>query len=239
MRQNKITKLSTRSLNDELIGEAIAKGISIDVIPFIQTQPIHSIEVQQEIEQALMRTAVVVFTSVNAVEAAAAEMKDHSPDWQIFCIGQATYQSIEKYFGTDLISGAADNARDLANMIIDNSDADEVIFFCGDQRRNELPDALRKNNIEVHEIIVYNTVATPNMIEKKYDGILFFSPSAVSSFFQNNQLDEQAILFAIGSTTASEIKKFSKNKIVVSDVPDKKSLLEKLISYFQSHPIHH
>ena len=105
----------------------------------------------------------------------------------------------------------------------------EVIFFCGDQRRDELPGLLKKNKIEVKEIVVYKTIATPKKIEKKYDGILFFSPSAVKSFFQKNKLDKQVMLFAIGNTTADEIKKFSKNKIVVSDVPAGKLLLQKVI----------
>ena len=126
----------------------------------------------------------------------------------------------------------------MAKAILD-ANVSEVIFFCGDQRRDELPGLLKKNKIEVKEIVVYKTTATPEKIEKRYDGILFFSPSAIKSFFQKNKLDEQVTLFVIGNTTADEIKKFSKNKIVVSDVPDKKTLLHKVISYFQMNPIHH
>ena len=115
----------------------------------------------------------------------------------------------------------------------------EVIFFCGDQRRDELPGLLKKNKIEVKEIVVYKTIATPKKIEKKYDGILFFSPSAVKSFFQENKLDDQTIPFAIGNTTADEIKKFSKNKIVISDMPDGKTVLQKAVEFFQTNSIHH
>jgi uroporphyrinogen-III synthase len=93
--------------------------------------------------------------------------------------------------------------------------------------------------VGVKEIVVYKTIATPKKIEKKYDGILFFSPSAVKSFFQENKLDDQTILFAIGNTTADEVKKFSNSKIVVSDAPDKKTLLNKVFSYFQTNHIHH
>jgi uroporphyrinogen-III synthase len=61
----------------------------------------------------------------------------------------------------------------------------------------------------------------------------------VKSFFQENKLDQQVILFAIGSVTAEEIKKFSKNKIVISEVPDKRILLDSVAAYFESNPIHH
>jgi len=168
---------------EALIKDAASKKIFIEVVSFIRTEPIRSIEIKQEIEQAFMLTATVVFTSANAVEAVAAELGEQKPGWKIFCMGHATRQLAGKYFGKNLIIESADNARELAELIIHKADS-EVIFFCGDQRRNELPDLLRKNNIRVKEIVVYQTIATPCKIEKKYDGILFFSPTGVQSFFR-------------------------------------------------------
>jgi len=238
MQQNKITILSTKLLNDDVIRQASAKNVLIEWLPFIKTEAVSSIEVQQEIEQALMLSASVVFTSVNAVEAVAAELDGQRPDWQIFCIGNATCESVENYFGKELISGTADNAKELATVIL-HSNVEEVIFFCGDQRREELPGSLRENEIDVDEIVVYETLALHQKVDKEYNGILFFSPSAVVSFFHSNRLNEQTILFAIGNTTASEIIKYSKNKIIVSDKPDQKILLQTVIDYFHTHPIHH
>ncbi len=246
MSQNKTIILCTRTIDEALIKDAGSKNILIDVMPFIKTEPVSSIEIQRKIKQTLLLPATVVFTSMNAVEAVASELYGQKPDWKIFCIGHATRQLAEKYFGIDLISEIADDAKNLADIIINKTKADEVIFFCGDQRRDELPHALRKNNIDVTEIVVYKTVLIPHKIEKKYNGILFFSPSAVQSFFQNNQVDSQTILFVIGATTANEVKKYlpadkagSTNKIIVSDEPEKKSLLEKVITFFQINPIHH
>lgn len=236
MPQNKITILSTRSLDDELIREAETKDILIDVLPFIKTELVSSTDTQNKIENILAIAATIVFTSVNAVEAVSQKIKDQKP--KIFCIGHATKASVEKYFGEGSIAGFADNARELAEAII-NEKISEVIFFCSDHRRDELPDLLKKNNVEVKEFVVYRTISIPKKIEKNYDGILFFSPSAVKSFFQNNQADDQTVLFAIGNTTANEIKEFSKNKIVVSDTPEKKILLEKAINFFQTNRIHH
>ncbi|MFI5186410.1 MAG: uroporphyrinogen-III synthase [Chitinophagales bacterium] len=245
MVQNKIAILSTNEIGDALIRDAALKNISVDVLPFIRTESISSVKVQQEIGQAFTLSATVVFTSTTAVEAVAAVVEGLKPGWKIFCIGHATRQSVENYFGKNLIAGMADNAKELAEVIV-TANADHVIFFCGDQRRNELPDLLKKNNIEVNEIIVYQTIATPQTIERKYDGILFFSPSAVKSFFQNNQLDEQTVLFAIGNTTANEIKNYlpdgkagSKNKIIVASEPAREIVLDEVIHYFQTNSIHH
>ena len=238
MPQNNISILSTRPIDEAWIKNALSKNISIDVIPFIKTNPALASETLKQIEESLKITASVVFTSVNALEAVVSKIKDQNPSWKIFCIGHATKQSVEKYFGENSIEGIADNAKELAEEVI-RAKVKEVIFFCGDQRRNELPDLLKKNNIEVKEIVVYQTVALPQKIEKNYDGILFFSPSAVKSFFQSNQLNDTTILFAIGNTTADEINKLTTNKIVVSDEPGQKAVLEKVTAYFQTNPVHH
>ena len=68
---------------------------------------------------------------------------------------------------------------------------------------------------------------------KDYDAVVFFSPSAVEGFFKNNSLNDKTVLFAIGNTTAEEIKKYSGNKIVISDKPGKKEVIEKVIRFFK------
>ena len=232
MQQNKITILSTRPLQAALIDEAAAQGIEIDTQSFIETEVIQSVEVQQEIEQALLQSASVVFTSMNAVEAVAEYMNAAIPDWTIYCMGQTTQELVKKYFGENSIAGTADSAADLAELVAEEAYTDEVIFFCGDQRRDELPDILRSNDIEVTEIMVYHTIAVPHTINKQYNGILFFSPSAVDSFFSKNTPGKQTMLFAIGNTTAAAIKKHSSNSIITSDRPGKENLVEKVINYF-------
>ena len=229
---NEITILCTRPVNDGLIGEALKNSIAIDVLSFIETEPIETVEVQQEIENAVILSATVVFTSMNAVEAVSLFIEEQKPAWKIYCIGNTTKQLVLKYFGEDLLAGTADNAAELAQLIVAESEGEDVIFFCGDQRRDELPAVLRQNDIEVNEIIVYETVAVPHKITKEYFGILFFSPSAVESFFSVNKVTGQTVLFAIGSTTAEAIKKFTTNTVIVSDMPGKDNLVEKVIEYF-------
>ena len=224
--------LCTRPIDGSLIEHAAQSGIEIEVIPFIETEPLKTVEVQQEIEQASLQNATVIFTSSNAVEAVASELEGHHPEWDIFCLGNATRQVVTKYFGDHHIAGSADDASELAEVVVNTSNAGEVIFFCGDQRRNELPEALRGEGIEVEEIIVYQTIALPRKLDRKFEGILFFSPTAVRSFFKLNKINDKTILFAIGKTTASEIKKHSGNKILVSDEPSQERMVELAIEYF-------
>ncbi len=232
MQQSSIEILCTRPLPEWLINEAAESGIAIEIESFIETEPIQSIEVQQEIENALLQSAVVVFTSMNAVEAVATYSDEQQPDWDIYCIGTATKRLVAEHFGEHAIAGTASDASELAELIIKEGMSDEVIFFCGGQRRDELPSILNDAGIEVDEIAVYQTIEVPHIIKKDYHGILFFSPSAVRSFFKVNKANGKTILFAIGNTTAAEIKKFSNNKILVSDEPGKESLVQKAIEYF-------
>lgn len=230
--ENSIQILCTRHINETLMNTAFSKNIHIDVFPFIATEPIENVEVQQEIENALILTTDVVFTSMNAVEAVAEFLFDEQPNWRIYCIGNTTRQLAIKYFGEQCIAGFAQDALALAEIIIAEGETEELIFFCGNKRRDELPEMLRKENISVEEIVVYETLAIPHKITKDYHGILFFSPSAAESFFSVNKASNSTVFFAIGNTTGATIKKYTSNKVIIANEPGKESLVEKMIEYF-------
>lgn len=233
MAGNNIHILSTRPLSAESVREAANHHILIDTLSFIETEAIDTIEVQQEIENALLQSAMVIFTSMNAVQAVADQLEGQEPDWKIYTMGNTSAELVKEYFGEELLSGTANNATELAELVAEEWEHEEVIFFCGNQRRDELPDILRQHHIDVNEIEVYTTITTPHKIRKHYDGILFFSPSAVRSFFSVNKTEPQTILFAIGETTAGEIGKYSKNRILTGSQPGKENLLQEAIEFFE------
>lgn len=233
MAENNINILSTRPLSAESVREAAGHHIKIDVLSFIETEAIDTVEVQQEIENALLQSAVVIFTSMNAVQAVAEQLEGQEPDWKIYTMGNTSAELVKEYFGEQALAGTANSAAELAELVAEEWDQEEVIFFCGNQRRDELPDILRGHQIDITEIEVYTTVNTPHKIKKHYDGILFFSPSAVKSFFSVNKADPQTILFAIGETTAGEIGKFSRNRVLTGSQPGKENLLQEAIEFFE------
>ena len=232
--ENRIQILSTRPIQQSLIKDARDAGIDIDELTFIETNPIQSKLVDKEIENALKETATVVFTSMNAVEVVGDQIKEHQLNWKIYCMGTTTQQLVVNFFGQNAIAGTANDAASLAKQIIKDQPKEKLIFFCGDQRRDELPELLKQYSIEAKEIIVYETTAIHHLIQKQYDGILFFSPSAVESFFTNNKVVENTVLFAIGNTTAKELKKYSNNKIVISNEPGKENLAKTMINFFNA-----
>ena len=47
-----------------------------------------------------------------------------------------------------------------------------------------------------------------------------------------DKISDQTILFAIGNTTATEIKKYTNNKIITGDEPGKENLVTEMIRYY-------
>ena len=230
--QSNVHILCTRPIGKTLLQEARAQNIIIDELSFIRTIPFETIALQQKIEQAALQQTTVIFTSMNAVEAVAHFIDFQPAGWSVYCIGTTTHELVAKYFGASSIAGTANSAAELAHLITAERKFTEALFFCGKQRRDELPEILNTNTITVTEIIVYETIAITHTITKLYDGMLFFSPSAAISFFATNQLPPTTLLFAIGSTTAAEIEKHTANKIILSSVPGKENLVKKMIGYF-------
>lgn len=232
MQQNKISILSTSSLNPALLQEAAKENVFIDELSFIDVLPINHPDVNKLIQNFAVTNKVVVFTSQNAVEVVANSLQYQKTDWTIYCIGNTTKELVQKYFGAQSIAGVAEDASELAKVILANQ-VKEVIFFCGDKRRDELPEILKGKDVQVNELIVYQTIITPHLLEKDYDGILFFSPSAVESFFKMNSIKEQTVLFAIGKTTANTIKQNTNNTIIISNKPGKANLFKKMMNYYK------
>jgi uroporphyrinogen-III synthase len=239
MQQNNISILSTRPLQTELIKKASEKNIEIETISFIETKAIEEDSLKKRILHLSNHQLTIVFTSMNAIEAVSSYLSNKKVDWKIFCIGSTTKKLVKENFGENSVAGTADSASSLADVIIDQKSISSVIFFCGDKRRDELPGKLASHNIEGNEIEVYKTFETPQIVNKNYDAILFYSPSAVSSFFSINKINAQTILFAIGNTTANEIKKYADNKISIGKEPEKELLAEEAINYFATSSIHH
>ncbi|HEY1017523.1 MAG TPA: uroporphyrinogen-III synthase [Sediminibacterium sp.] len=233
MPDKRIQILSTRPITGAQLDNARKKGVDITVQSFIETTALQEIAVQQEIEWVSVQETVVVFTSMNAVVAVTDMLDGHVPSWRIYCMGYATQKLVAEYFGETSIAGTGASALELAETIIEEEEPDELIFFCGNIRRDELPVKLSRQGITVHEICVYETLATPHKMEKTFDGILFFSPSAAESFFSNNTIPPETVLFAIGQTTRDTLARFTRNKIVVSKEPGKDEMVGQAVKYFR------
>jgi len=176
---------------------------------FIKVSLENNIKIPEEIDCA-------IFTSQNAVKAVFREAKIVVANLKkVFCVGDKTARSL-KEFGIE-VHAISYSAEELAELLIEEKKETKITFFCGNLRREELPELLRENNIEVEEIEVYKTELLQPIVEEEFDAILFFSPSAVKSYIDSgNSIKSTA--FCIGNTTAvAAIMKFE--NVYVADRP--------------------
>ena len=205
----------------------------ITVKPYIQGKDIPSI--QRLISR---KEAAVVFTSKHAVRTLAEFISGENvqkgfPQWNIYTISNITLKSVSLLFPHSVTQGDAGNAAGLARKIIENETVREVNFFCGNIRRDTIQNTLNRHGIRVNEFIIYETTLVPHLITEEYDGYIFFSPSAVESFFSTNEIQKTKACFAIGRTTASAIKSKADNKIIIAEEQDAANMIASVISFYQ------
>lgn len=232
MQQSNKTLLSTRMLDDLLVKRAADNHLALDCVSFIETKHLQSDTLQQRLQVLANEPLTVVFTSMNAVNAVASQLTV-VPDWQVFCTGGITKEYVIKYFGEGAVAATAKNATALAEKILLADTSANITFFCGDQRLNDLPEMLKAKGKIVDEVVVYTTEQTPVFIEKNYDGLLFFSPSAVHSFFSLNTIPIDVVLFSIGKTTTATIQSYCTNKVVTCEWPGAESMIDLIIEYYE------
>ena len=229
--------LSTKKLDAPLIEQANENDIEITEEEMISVTPVASEETLKQVLHWTERTGVhAVFTSVNAVNAVKNylhQVEVSKLSWKVFCISGRTKAALQTLVDEEQILATAAYGNDLAERIIEQQ-VKEVVFFCGNKRRDELPSMLQKAGVVVNEIIVYETSLTPSVVENGFDAILFFSPTAVESFFSANVPKENTVCFAIGTTTSGSLAEFTSNKIEVSEDTSQKSMLASVLSHFNN-----
>ncbi|MBO9727562.1 MAG: uroporphyrinogen-III synthase [Chitinophaga sp.] len=242
MSNDKYRILCTRPLAASSIAVAEEGGLLIDVKDFIQIKPLYNEALigEHNIMQVFAQDTVQVFTSANAVKILADDYFHQGSTYfvinnmKICCIAGNTRKLVEEKFHPYQILAEASYGKDLANAIIQRGDIEAVNFFCGSQRRNELPDMLKAANIAVTEYVIYENIPTPEVTVQDYDGVFFFSPSAVKSYFSANTLSPGTVCFAIGRTTAAALQEHTDNKIIMSTSTYEESMVQTAIFYFNN-----
>jgi uroporphyrinogen-III synthase len=187
---------------------------------------------EKQVLPLMGETATVVFTSKHAVTSLTdGDLQSFGKvEWQVYCLDGATKAAVHDRLPEATIRATADSAAELAEKIITDG-VKEAIFFCGDHRRDELPQLLSSREIKLQEVIVYKTEPVPVQLGKEYAAVLFFSPSAVESFFNQHKLSKDAACFAIGETTASAIRERTKNEIITCSRPAETEMLNQVNDY--------
>ena len=92
-----------------------------------------------------------------------------------------------------------------------------------------MPNVLSENGITVNEVEAYKTMYSPTIVKENVNGVLFYSPSTVESYLQENKADK--IAFCIGESTAKEARKHFEN-VQVANLPTVESVIEMVNLHF-------
>ena len=147
----------------------------------------------------------------------------------IYCVGTSIPQLLTEH-GIS-VQQTFKNALELGSFIVAKK-ITVVTFFCGNKSRPELPALLQQNHIEIQRFELYTTQLTPHILKSKFDAILFFCPSAVESYLQHHQINNEKII-CIGQTTASAVRPYT-DHIILADQHQVSSVIHKTIELFQT-----
>lgn len=223
--QKQIRIVSTKSLSDKQKQQLLSVDFSVFDEDFISIQ-------SKNFETKKINDCLI-FTSQNAVESVLRNIKKSSiKAKKCFCVGEKTKALLEEN-GFEVLE-YSDYAAELASIIFNKYPKISFTFFCGNIRRDVLPDALRLGQIELDEVEVYETILATRKMTFTPDGILFFSPSAVVSYLKENTIEDE-ICFCIGNTTAEALKYATPN-IIIANQPNIESVIMKCIEFYSIKP---
>ena len=219
--------LSTKIISNQFKDLLIKNNYQIDQKSFIKILPY----------KCLINISVsknIIFTSKNAVNIILnnSKIKKKLIDKNIFCVGESTAELIINN-NLNLIK-SKQNSKKLSKYIVANfkNSKDSFTYFSGKKRLLKLENILNKNNIKIIIHEVYDTLLTPKKINNHYDGIIFYSPSAVKSFFKGNNSFKNTYGFCLGNRTAKELKNYS-DSFSVAKSNSEENMLVSINKYFK------
>ena len=169
-----------------------------------------------------------IFTSRNAVKAVANYQLEFPKT--VYAVGSKTAAALQE-LSCEAITPLIENAKALASTIIEkNTSKEKMAFFCGNMRRNELPEALNKAGIPFEELLVYSTTSLSKKINTSaYDILFFFSPSAVESFASSHTFPSHIHYIAIGPTTAQALQKHKIKHLHTAKKPNIEKMMDEAV----------
>lgn len=215
--------LATKKLSELCKQKLLDAGFNIDEIEFIKIT-----ELPFSAEKSLEN---IILTSNNALKSLLQQIPiERLRESSFFVVGNQTSQALLS-LGLN-VTELKPYGEQLAESIIKHHFNKSFTYFSGNLRRELLPKKLIDNGISLEEEMAYRTDLNPRKIDRKYDGILFFSPSGVSSFLTNNTLGDE-MCFCIGKTTATDLESKTPH-ILVAETPNMESLSDLCIQYYST-----
>tara|TARA_A200000159_G_scaffold162076_2_gene185186 strand:+ start:250 stop:909 length:660 start_codon:yes stop_codon:yes gene_type:complete len=214
--------LATKILAPDFKDRLIQQDFSIVEFPFVTIIPLPFPEVFLEKH--------IILTSQNATQFLLAQdnISELCSRSFFYCVGEGSAQLLRGHHAT--VVEVYPSASELADRITKQHSNKPFSYCCGKRRlpilENRLEEA--KVSLRIHE--VYQSKLNSKPMGLKPDGILFYSPSAVDSYVQENEIQESHC-FCIGPTTAQKVHPHSLNYSVAKQ-PNNNSIYVEIMQHY-------
>ena len=226
------TLLSTKKLQPNQRELLLNAGVS-----FVEYDAISIAPIDFEIPKDLKNTIITSQNGARAFIKKSQELPSLSGEGlgvRHFTVGEKTTTLLEE--NGYKVTKKAQNGAELGHYIAENHKNESFHYFCGKQRRDELPAILKEVGILCNEIVTYETHKNERTFNQTFDGVLFYSPSGVQSYFNKNKTLPSPSgeglgvrCFCIGETTATEARKHT-NQVIVSNATTIESTIAKAVN---------
>lgn len=196
-------------------GELAQKyNLNIDFFKFITVEGIPARDFRKD-KVGILDHSAVIFTSRNSVDhffRICKEMRIEVPEtMKYFSISESTSFYLQKYvqFRKRKIFHGKQNFKDLVEIMKKHKD-EKYLLPCSDIHKQSLTKLLEDSKINYTKAVLYKTLASDlsDLDIKRYDMLIFFSPSGITSLMKNfpdyEQGDTKIAVF--GPTTAKAVK---------------------------------
>lgn len=216
-------------------------NVQIDFHPFIQLEGLSAKDFRKQKLELVDFTGVILL-SRNAVDhffRMCDEMKFKvSPDLRYFCITEAVALYLQKFiiYRKRKVFFSADGSNDgLMDVITKYKDKAKFLLPVSENTKNEISQSLIDKGFDFSEAVLYRTIGTDisNIMKKKYDVILFFSPFSIDTLLTNNPKfgKKDAVLGAFGNNTCSAIEASKLICTIKAPAPGMPSMVSALSAY--------
>lgn len=193
--------LCLKKLTPPRIKRAEEMGLALDSVEVIQTVTDYN---PIEVKNLLNSSNNYIFSSLNSVSALNSVLKKTAMIHKhIYCVGNRAAHFFEGKVKSITQVKQVSELLEIAK----NSGEKSFSWFHSDLSDLSLVEQFAEEELELNHTAVYKTELLSPKIEDvdQYQALLFFSPSGVRSFLENNTIPENAKVGAIGPVTAEAL----------------------------------
>lgn len=212
-----------------------SRGFVVHSLPMIELRPLAHDACGIRSIRRLAGGEPVLITSAYAadlwLDLRETDFREHTPR-AYYVVGERSAQLLRESDPEVPIVAVADSGEDLLRGSFDG--VREMLYPCSTERRDQIVDGLRDRGVDVVELPLYAPALPAGSrdhlgslwgVLEHPAAILFFSPSAVTSFFSlRPRIPDDLIFAAVGGTTAEALRREGITSILVPERPSAESL---------------